>query len=145
MRSKKALAVFAPHESQRFILPMTLVFVCLMAWVLIEQLLDHSRLNIFLVVYGGLSIMYILINHNLVLRTNNYGERYGFINAIIMGVILGLFTYSVPENAMEASHILIVLGIVSIAATSSRFHAYIAIALTFALSMPSNMINFKGY
>ncbi len=145
MRSKKALAVFAPHESQRFVLPMTLAFICLMAGVVIQHLFDKSPLNIFLVVYGCLSMIYILINNNLVLRTNNYRERYGFINAIIMGAILGLFTYSLPDNAIEASHILIVLGIVSIAATSSRFHSYVTMALTLAISLPSKMINFNGY
>jgi len=145
MRSKKALAVFAPHESQRLILPMTLAFICLMAGVVIQHLLDNSPLNIFLVMYGCLSMIYILINNNLVLRTNNYRERYGFINAIITGAILGLFTSSLPDNAVEASHIFIVLGIVSIAATSSRFHSYITMALTLAISIPSKMINFNGY
>ena len=145
MRSKKALAVFAPHESQRFILPMSLTFVCLMAAVILEHLLDSARLNHFLILYGCLSIIYVLINNSLVLRTNHYRERYGFVNALIMGTILGIFTYVVSAEALEASHIFIILGVVSVAATSSRFHAYIAMALTLAISLPNKMVLFNGY
>ena len=72
MKSKRTLAVFAPHESQRFILPMTLVFVCLMAVVIIDHLLNSPRVDLFLVIYGSLSIVYALMNNALVLRTNNY-------------------------------------------------------------------------
>src|SRR5215203_4084973 len=136
MRSKKALAIFAPHEIQRFILPMTLAFVCLTAWVIVEHLLNSPALNIFFVIYGILSILYAWINNSLVLRTNNYREHYGFINAIVMATVLGIFTYIVPTNAGEAAHIFIVLGIVTVAATSSRFHSYIAMALTMAISLP---------
>jgi len=145
MKSKKTLAVFAPHESQRFILPMMLVFVCVMVGVIIEHLLNSPAVNLFLVVYGSLAILYALINNALVLKTNNYREKYGFINALMMGTILGLFTYGVPANAVEASHIFIILGIVSVAATSSRFHSYITMALTLAISLPDRIVQFSGY
>lgn len=145
MKSRKAIAVFAPHESQRFILPMTLVFVCIMAVVVIDHLLNSSKLDLFLIIYGSLSILYALINNSLVLRTNNYRERYGFINALVMGTILGLFTYAVPANATEAAHVFIVLGIISVAATSSSFHSYIAMALTLAISLHNKMVQFSGY
>src|SRR5215212_3923274 len=145
MKSRKTLAVFAPHESQRFILPMTLVFVCVMAGVIIEHLLDSPVLNLFLIVYGSLSILYAWINNGLVLKTNNYREKYGFINALAIGTILGLFTYNVSAKAVEASHIFIILGIVSVAATSSRFHSYITMALTLAISLPDRIMQFNGY
>jgi diguanylate cyclase (GGDEF)-like protein len=136
MKSRKSIATFAPHEIQRFVLPTTLAIVCLIVYVVVEHLVVDTQVNVFVVAYGGAVIIYSLLNIFLLIRTNNYSETYGLANAIISGVGLGLFTYVIPERFQEASHILITLGIVAVATVSGRFHAYLAVLLTLAITFP---------
>ncbi len=44
MKNKKPLASFAPHEIQRFIYPITLAFVSIIAVVMIEHLVNDTVL-----------------------------------------------------------------------------------------------------
>ena len=139
MKSRKRIASFAPHEIQRFILPITLSFVCIIAGVLIDHLVNDSFLDITLLVYGILAILFALINNILIIRTNNYPESYGLVNSIITGVGLGLYLYVSPIHMREAAHILILLGVIAVAIASGRLHAYFTMLLTLMVSLPYNM------
>ena len=144
MRNKKPIASFAPHEIQRFVLPITLAFVCIIAGVIIEHLVNDSEVSISLLAYGGVAILYSLINDVLITRTNNYRETYGLFNSILSGIWLGLFVYVSPDYLSEASHILILLGIVAVAIASGRFHSYLTMVLTLAVSFPFIVIYTHG-
>jgi diguanylate cyclase (GGDEF)-like protein len=141
MRNKKPIASFAPHEIQRFVLPITLAFVCIIAGVIIEHLVKNSEVSISLLAYGGVAILYSSINDVLIVRTNNYRETYGLFNSVLSGIWLGLFVYIFPDYLREASHILILLGIVAVAIASGRFHSYITMVLTLAVSFPFIVIH----
>lgn len=134
MRAKKPVASFAPHEIQRFILPITLAFVCVIAWVIINHMLNDLEINTGLVIFGFIVIFYTLINNALVVRTNNYQVTYGLINSVISGTGLGLFPYFIPENVQDASHILILLGVVAVAVASGRLHSYITVFMALVIS-----------
>ncbi|HEX2992665.1 MAG TPA: hypothetical protein VHO49_18410, partial [Anaerolineales bacterium] len=134
MKSRKSVATFAPHEIQQFILPITLAFICIVAGVILEHLLNNIEVDVRLIVYGSVVILYSLINNALLVRTRNYGEQYGLFNAVFAGVGLGLFNYIAPENVRETSHILIMLGIVAISIASGRFHSYLTMVLSAGVS-----------
>jgi diguanylate cyclase (GGDEF)-like protein len=134
MKNRKSIVTFAPHEIQRFVLPATLAMVCLILFVVVEHLVFDNQVDYFVLGYGIAAISYSFLNLGLVLRTNNYSESYGLLNAIISGAGLGIFTYVVPARFFEASHILISLGIVAVAIVSGRLHAYLTIILTIALT-----------
>jgi diguanylate cyclase (GGDEF)-like protein len=134
MRVKRPVAPFAPLEIQRFILPITVAFVCIVAGVLIEHMLNDAQVNNRLILFGSVVILYALINNALIIRTTNYHTTYGLINSILSGIGLGLFAYLIPENIREASHILILLGLVAVAIASGRLHSYITMLLTLGIS-----------
>lgn len=136
MKSRKSIATFAPHEIQQFVLPTALAMVCLIAFVVVEHLRTDPQRNLWVLVYGVAQILYSIFNTALIIRTNNYSETYGLANAIISGIGLGLFTYVVPERFMEASHILVSLGIVAVATVSGRMHAFITFILALLISLP---------
>jgi diguanylate cyclase (GGDEF)-like protein len=85
-----------------------------------------------------------VVNLALILRTNNYNETYGMLNAIISGFGLGIFPYVVPQRFMEASHILVSLGIIAVATVSGRIPAYITLFLALAISLPTIPSGFQG-
>jgi diguanylate cyclase (GGDEF)-like protein len=148
MRAKKPVASFAPHEIQRFILPITLAFVCVIAGVIIEHMLNDPEVNTGLIVFGFIVIFYILMNNALIIRVTNYQQIYGLINSVFSGAGLGLFAYFVPENVREASHILIPLGVVAVAVASGRLHSYITMILTLIISsllIRDGVINLEGF
>jgi diguanylate cyclase (GGDEF)-like protein len=134
MRVKKPRTTFAPHEIQRFIFPVTLAFICIMAGVLLEHLLTTDRLDARLIFYGLSAILYALINNTLLVRTHDYQETYGLINAIFSGIWLGLFTFMAPPEVSETAHVLILLGIIAVAIVSGRFYSYLTMVLTLLVS-----------
>jgi len=135
MKNKKPLASFAPHEIQFFILPITLSFICILTGVILEHLVNDSRLNIPLLIYGGIVTAYTLINSALIIRTSNYRATYGLANSILSGIGLGLYVYVSTENMRDASHILVLLGFLAVAIASARSHAYLAMAVTLIVSL----------
>ncbi len=138
MKNKRPIASFAPHEIQRFILPITLSFICIISIVMIEHLVNDDSINGILLIYGLLAIGYALLNNMLVIRTDNYHERYGPMNSILTGVGLGLYMYVAPENMQEAAHILILLGVIAVAIASGRLFAYVTLLLALMTSLLFN-------
>ncbi len=139
MKNKKPLASFAPHEIQRFIYPITLSFVCIIAGIIIEHLVNDSIVSNPLLIYGSITIIYSLINNNLIVRTHNYRDRYGLVNSILSGIGLGLYVYVAPDTMRESAHILILLGFIAVAVASGRFHSYLTMILTLLISLPFHM------
>jgi diguanylate cyclase (GGDEF)-like protein len=136
MKNRKSIVTFAPHEVQRFVMPTTLAVISLMVFVGVEHLFFDPQVNLSLLAYISTVIVYSLFNIGLVLRTNNYNEKYGLPNAIISGIGLGIFAYFIPERFGEVSHILISLGIVAVAIVSGRTQAYLAMLITLLVSIP---------
>jgi diguanylate cyclase (GGDEF)-like protein len=134
MKVKRPVASFAPHEIRRFILPITLAFVIIIAGVVIENLLHADEINIGLILLGCLAILFIWINNALIVRITSHRQTYGLINAVLSGIGLGLFAYLLPVEVREASHIMIVLGVAAVAIASGRLLAYITMTLTLLVS-----------
>ena len=145
MKNKKTIALFAPHEIQQFVLPTSLAMVCLVAFVVFEHLMSDAPLNPWVPAYGIAHILYSIFSIGFILRTPNYSETFGLANAIITGVGLGIFTYIAPGRFVEASHILVSLGIVAVATVSGRTHAYIAFILALLINLPWLRANRAGF
>lgn len=136
MRQRKPIGSFAPHEIQRFLLPITLAFICIIAWAIIEHFINDAVPSIALLSYGLVGILAILTNNYLIIRNIDYHENYGRLNSILSGIWLGLFVYVSPNYLSEASHILILLGVVAIAVASGRFDSYLTMLLSLAIGLP---------
>jgi diguanylate cyclase (GGDEF)-like protein len=134
VRVKKPRSTFAPHEIQRFILPVTVAFICITAGVLLEQALTTTRLDAGLIFYGASAIIYAVMNNALLVRTHDYQQSFGLINSIFSGIWLGLFTYMAPVEVQETAHILILLGIIAVAIVSGRFYSYLTMIITVVVS-----------
>ena len=127
MKSRKPAGVFAPHELQQFILPITISSVTIMAILIIQDLFGEPPINLKLIGYGTAVIVGTLINNAVLVRTGDFRQTYGWLNAILTGIALGLLPYVLSENLSEASHILIPLGVVAVAIVSGRSYAYTAL------------------
>ena len=137
MKSKRPTGSFAPHEIRRFILPITLTTIVIMSGLIMESLLNHSSLNLYLIGYAFFAILYALLNNALILRTANFRETYGLLNAVMSTIGLGLLVYILPTYLSEVAHIMIVLGIVAVATVSGRYHAYLTLLGVLAINLPS--------
>jgi len=136
MKSKKPAGSFAPLEIRQFILPITLTTIVIMAGLIMENLLNQSSPNIYLIGYGLIAIIYALLNHALILKTANFRETYGLLNAVMSAIGLGLLPYILPAYLSEVAHVMIVLGIVAVATVSGRPQAYITLIGTLAITLP---------
>lgn len=137
MKSRKPSGSFAPQEVRRFILPMTLTTIGLMLVLIIENILQGPALNLIQTLYGWIVILGAAVNNAVIVRTASFRESYGWSNAILTGIALGLLTYILPEHLIEISHILIVLGVVAVAIVSGRPYCYLNFLLIFALDLPN--------
>lgn len=136
MRSRKPSGFFAPQEVRRFILPITFTSIGAMILLIVENIFSGRALEIEVIVYGCVIIAGALINNAVIVRTANFRESYGWLNAILSGIGLGLLTYVLPENLSEIAHILIVFGAVAVAIVSGRPYCYVTLLTGFALNLP---------
>ena len=144
MRSKKPISSFAPHEVRRFILPITLASICIVTGVIIESILNGSSIDIPLIAYASIVTIYTTVNNVLVAKATNFREIYSWLNSILTGIGLGLLTYFLPGQLDEISHILIVLGIVTVAMVSGRLYAYLSLLVALVVSLRLDLPHLAG-
>jgi len=136
MRSKRPTTSFAPYEVRRFILPLTIGTIIVLIGIIIYSSLHESAYNFPLLFYAVIAILYASINSLLIARTTNYNESYGWANAILGGIGLGFLFYLLPERIEEATHLLVVFGMVAVATVSGRKQAYANLLSTLIVSLP---------
>ena len=135
MKSSKPTGSFAPPEVQHFIMPMTLSSIAIMAVLILEDVFNEDPLHVNLLVYGLIMITGTVINHFVIVRTADFRETYGWLNAILSGVGLGLLPYVLPIHLREMTHILIPFGVIAAAIVSGRIYAYTTLLITLILSL----------
>jgi diguanylate cyclase (GGDEF)-like protein len=124
MKSSKPAGSFAPHELQRFILPITISSIIVIAILIVQDLLSGAPVNISLIIYGSVVIICALINNAIIARTADFRQSYGWLNAILTGLGLGILPFILPERLNEVSHILVPLGVMAVAIMSGRSYGY---------------------
>lgn len=135
MKSRKPAGSFAPHEVQQFILPISLCSVVIMVGLMMEDLSHESSFHPSLIVYGLIVITATIINHFVIDRTADFRKTFGWLNAILSGLGLGLLPYILPAHLHETAHILIPFGVIAVGIVSGRPYAYTALLITLALSI----------
>jgi diguanylate cyclase (GGDEF)-like protein len=136
MKLKKPSTSFAPPEVRRFILPITLTTIALMVGVILDNLLIESSLNVGLIVFCSIIIAGTLINDAVITRTADFRESYGWLNAVLTGIGLGLLLYILQGRLHEISHIMIILGVIAVAVLSGRIYGYVTLLGIFVMSLP---------
>ena len=136
MKARRPTASFASQEFRRFVLPLTVASIVVFIGMAADHVITSGARSLSLLVFIGLAVMYIAINSIMIARTENYNDRFGWLNSILGGIGLGLFYYFIPETLKEASHILIVLGVVAVATVSGRAQTYTTLFLSLLISLP---------
>ena len=136
MKSRKPSGSFAPHEVQRFILPITITSILIMVGLVVGNLFNNSPSKIVPIIYGCIVIASTLINNAVIVRTANFRESYGWLNAILSGIGLGLLPYVLPDDLNEISHILVPLAVIAVAIVSGRAYGYATLLAIFILDLP---------
>jgi len=151
MKSRKPAGSFAPHELQRFILPITISSIIIVAILITEDLLNGPRLNINLIIYGSVVIVGTLINNVVISHTTDFRQSYGWLNAVLTGIGLGLLPYILPEHLNEVSYILIPLGVIAVTIVPGRPYGYITLLeilllnLYYAFSIAGQPVSILGF
>ena len=136
MRARKPTGSFAPPEVQRFILPISFFSIVIMAGLILEDLFNGSSLHVGFLVYGLTVIAGTIINYFVIVRTADFQETYGWLNAGLSGIGLGLLPYILPMHLNEAAHILIPFGVIAAAIVSGRPYAYATLLIILSLNLP---------
>jgi diguanylate cyclase (GGDEF)-like protein len=135
MKSRKPTGSFAPHEVQRFIFPITLSTVVLLTGLIVEHLLNAPPYHLGLILYGLIILTGAVLNHFVIVRTADFRETYGWLNAILTGIGLGLLPYILPTHLNETAHILIPFGVIAVGIISGRPYAYVTLLITLILNL----------
>jgi len=138
MKSSKPVMPFAPHEIRRFISPLTITTVIILAIVIIDSFLENPESHILLMAFGTLGIIYITTAHILIVRSTFRIGTYKLLNSTLAGIGLGILSFLLPQSEGEVLHTLIIFGVVVIATIAGRSYAYLTLLLFVISSLPSN-------
>lgn len=142
MKGTKPTAPFAPHEIRRFISPLTLASITLIAGVIFEALADHSPPDLPLAFFGALGIYYIALMHFLIVRSAFRSASYKLLNSLLTGIGIGVFSILLPANQLEIIHALIVFGVVVTAVITERWRGYLSLLLIAIIHIPVSHLHF---
>ena len=135
MRARKPSSFFAPHEVRQFVLPITVTSILIMFGLIIQVLLAGPSINTGLLFYGVIVIGGTIINNFAIIRTTDFRESYGWLNAILSGIGLGLLPYFLPHYLLEVSHLLIPLGVLAVTIVSGRRYGYVTLGEILTLNL----------
>lgn len=136
MKNTKPAAPFTPQEIRRFISPMTIATVVILAMVIAGSVWEHPQSYFLLVAFGVTGIAYITTAHFLIVRSAFRFGTYKLLNSILTGIGLGVLFFLLPESTIEALHILIVFSVIVIATISGRSYSYLTLTLFAMSSLP---------
>ena len=136
MKSRKPTGFFAPREIQRFLLPITLSSILVMFGLILEDVFSRPAFNISLIVYGLIVIIGTIINHFVIIRTTDFRESYGWLNAVLSGIGLGFLPYVLPIHLVEVTHVMIPFGVIAAAIVSGRSYGYTTLLVALVLGLP---------
>lgn len=148
MKTKKPITPFTPLEIRRFIMPFTFASVVTFLGIVLDDIISRSSTNVILITYSFAGIIYILLNHFLVIRFAIHRSSYRIANALVTGFALGSLTFILPEHSGELLHVLIIFGVLVIATISGRFYAYVSLFGILAISLPQSLpglVNIESY
>lgn len=135
MRTRKPSVFFAPQEVRQFILPITVTSILVMSILIIQGLMDESSIDLLAILYSSILITGTLINHFAIVRTPDFRESFGWLNATLSGVGLGLLPYFFPTHLTEITHLMIPLGTIAVTIVSGRPYGYLTLGIILILDL----------
>jgi len=144
MKNRKPAMPFSPHETRSLVMPIVVTSILLLIGMIIEASNLSPDVNIDLIVYRTLGIIYVLFTDALFVRFIVFRSSYGFINAIFSGIGISLLFIILPEHLREVRHILIVLSGISITVMSGRRYAYLSLVCILAISLTVHFSSFTN-
>lgn len=136
MKLRKPSGSFAPQEVRRFIFPITVTSILVMAGVILHNLLDAPPFDMRLLAYSGVIILGTIMNNVMIVRTADFRESYGWLNAILSGFGLGMLPYLLPHHLIEVSHIMVPIGVIAVIIISGRSYGFATLAIILLLNIP---------
>jgi diguanylate cyclase (GGDEF)-like protein len=136
MKSPKPVTPFSPHETQNFIMPLTLASILVLACTIYDIAYGHILSDRLLVLYGTLGILYLLVTNILVIRFVTLRREYNAATSLLTGIGLGVLFLIIPEHLKEIEHFLIIFGAIGIATVAGRKYAYLALLGILVISLP---------
>lgn len=138
MKSSTSISSFSPFEVQKFVIPVSLAAVLVLAGMIAEALFFPTHSSIHLIILGTLGILHIISYNIILLRFINIRIPYEIINSLVAGIGLGYLYLVLPDLLTEIIHILVVFCAIAIAIISGRQYAYISIFTIIAISFPKS-------
>lgn len=136
MTSRRPSGSFAPPEIHRFILPISITSLGIMVGLIVGSFLGTTPFENELIIYACLVIAGTMSTNAAILRSANFRETYGWLNAILTGLGMGLLPYVLPGNLEEIAHILVPLAVMAVVIVSGRAYGYAALVTIFLLDLP---------
>ena len=140
MKNRKPIAFFAPIEVRRFILPLTLTTIFFMVGVILDATLVEPG-NITMMVYGVTWIFITLIYDFLIAKSTIFHGLFSWFYTLTNIIGLGLLIQILPPYLNEIFYLMVILSIINMATVSGRHQAYLTLAGTLAVSLPSYTAN----
>ena len=139
MKSAKPINPFSPLEIRKFVMPVSLATIFVFVGMVVEVFYSPTPFNKYLIAYGVLGVLYIVMCNVVLVRFSNIRPSHGTINSVLTGIGLGYLFLLLPDALAEVIHILIIFCAVAISTVSGRRYAYISLIGILAISLPENI------
>lgn len=139
MKSAKPVNPFSPLEIRKFVMPVSLAAILVIAGMLVEILYSPTPFDLYLIICGVLGVLYIVLCNVALVRLSNIRHSFGTINAILTGIGLGYLSLILPDSLTEVIHILIIFCATAISTVSGRQYAYFSLLGVLAISLPKSI------
>jgi diguanylate cyclase (GGDEF)-like protein len=123
---------YDPQDNLTPFLPTVLASIITLSMTVITTILVYPASNTaFLITYAVFGCTYLGLSH-WIYNTSPNKTIFGWVNASIAGIALGVLTYHLPKEHLYLIYSMVFMAILSISAISGRGPAYLLVAITAA-------------
>jgi len=127
MKNRNKRQGYKPQENMISILPSILagifVLFATIASILIYSPPQNNLYRIIIILYGAIGSLYLAFYY-FIFNASPNKERFSWLNAIVLGIVIGVLIIFVPEEIDYLMYILIIISAMSTSLISTRGPAY---------------------
>jgi diguanylate cyclase (GGDEF)-like protein len=151
VKSTKQINPFAPLEARKFILPISIASIIILAGMSFSAIYSPIQTSSHIISFGLVGIFYVIIANLIMVRFNINKNSYGITTSLLTGFGMGYLCSLLPMSLSNIFHFLVIFSTTATATVFGRRYAYLSLLCIVAITLPTriqdlrNMESILGY
>jgi diguanylate cyclase (GGDEF)-like protein len=145
VKSTKTINPFAPLEIRKFVMPISLASIIVLAGMAISTIYNPTPTSLHIILFGTLGIFYVIIANFIMIRFNINRISYEIVSSLLAGIGLGYLCSILPLSLSGIFHFLVIFSTTATATIFGRRYAYLSLLSILVITLPARIQDLRSF